>query len=272
MIIGIHQPTNIMSTTLSAPVIITEQQKKQFQDEGYFVLESCVPEEHLELMRANCQQGMDESDAEMDKQGVSRLGLNVRGKRYFNAFCYKKTPALGEFVFSPLMAEICKATIGDEANLYWDQYVVKGTDTANSFSWHQDSGYVNIDCPLYLTCWVTLDDVTIENGTVYLLPYSQVGIRSVVKHIHDPRSNDMVGYFGKDPGIPVIVPAGSIAVFSSYVFHRSGPNLTSKLRRIYLPQYSPVVIRDMKGNQTGQAAPFLRNGKIVSEETRRAAV
>jgi ectoine hydroxylase-related dioxygenase (phytanoyl-CoA dioxygenase family) len=260
-----------MSTTLAAAPVVTEQQKKQFQDEGYFILESCVPEEHLELMRANCQQGMDESDAEMDRQGVNRLGLNVRGKRYFNAFCYKKFPALGEFIFSPLMAEICRATIGGEANLFWDQYVVKGTDTANSFSWHQDSGYVHVDCPEYLTCWVTLDDVTIENGTVYLLPYSQVGIRSVVKHILDPKSNDMVGYFGKEPGIPAIVPAGSIACFSSYVFHRSGPNLTNKLRRVFLPQYSPVVIKDAKGNQQGQAVPFLRNGEIVLEEVRRAA-
>ena len=76
----------------------------------------------------------------------------------------------------------------------------------------------------------------------------------------------MVGYFGKNPGIPVILPAGSIAVFSSYVFHRSGPNLTNKLRRIYLPQYSPDIIRDLKGNQWAQAVPFLKNGENVWRE------
>jgi hypothetical protein len=76
----------------------------------------------------------------------------------------------------------------------------------------------------------------------------------------------MVGYFGKDPGVPVIVPAGSIAAFSSYIFHRSGPNLTDKLRRIYLPQYSPTVILDLQGKPWGQSVPFLKNGERCAQQ------
>jgi ectoine hydroxylase-related dioxygenase (phytanoyl-CoA dioxygenase family) len=260
IIVSITHPQP-MSTITAIPTI-TEQQKKQFKDEGYMILERCVPEEHLELLRSSCQGLIDEVDAEMDAKGVERLGINAKGKRYFIQG-YKKVPALGRFIFSDLMAEVCRATLGDEAYLFWDQYVVKSTDKDSSFSWHQDSGYVHHECPMYLTCWVPLDDVNLENGTVSLLPYSQVGIRSVVQHLKDPRTNDMVGYFGKDPGIPVIVPAGSVVAFSSYVFHRSGPNLTSNLRRVYLPQYSPVVIRDLQGKLWGQDVPFLKNGENV---------
>jgi len=260
-----------MHTTLTSPRI-SEAQKQHFQKEGYFILESCVPEEHLKILQDNCQAFIDAADAEMIAKGVDRIGLSARGKRYFNAYCYEKSAILGEFIFSDLMADICRATIGGEANLFWDQYVVKGPDKDSSFSWHQDSGYVHIKCPMYVTCWVTLDDVTLENGTVYLLPYSKVGIRSVVNHIPDPRTGDMVGYFGEDPGLSVVVPAGSIAVFSSYVFHRSGPNLTDKLRRVYLPQYAATVILDAEGKQKGQAVPFLRNGEIVPEQARSQAV
>ena len=252
-----------MSTIAPAKTIVTEEKKQQFRDDGYFVLERCVPEEHLQLMRDNCQEFIDEADAEMTAKGLDRMGLNAKGRRYFAPYCYQKKPVLGQFVFSELMAEICRATIGDEAFLFWDQYVVKGPDKDSSFSWHQDSGFVHLDCPMYLTCWVTLDDVTLENGTVYLLPYSQLGIRTVVKHIRDPKTNDLVGYFGKDPGVPVILPAGSIAVFSSYVFHRSGPNLTDKFRRVYLPQYSPTIIRNLEGKEWGQSVPFLQGGEIV---------
>jgi ectoine hydroxylase-related dioxygenase (phytanoyl-CoA dioxygenase family) len=226
-----------MTTTLAPSTVVTEQDKQLFKDEGYMILKKCVPDDLLQLLRDNCQENIDAIEADMAAKGVDRIRLNAKGKRYFSAFCYKKNPIMGRFIFSELMAEICRATIGDEAYLFWDQYVVKGTDKDSAFSWHQDSGYVHLECPMYLTCWVTLDDVTLENGTVFLLPYSQVGIRSVVKHIPDPRTNDLVGYFGKDPGLPVVVPAGSIAAFSSYVFHRSGPNLTDKLRRVYLPQY-----------------------------------
>ncbi len=255
-----------MSTITSETPVVTETQKQQFRDEGYFILERCVPQEHLELLRSNCQGFIDDADAEMTRKGVDRLGITTRGGRYFLNDCYKKKPEMGRFIFSDLMADICRATIGDEAYLFWDQYVVKGTDKESAFSWHQDSGFVHMDCPMYLTCWVTLDDVTLENGTVYLLPYSQLGIRTLVRHIRDPKTNDMVGYFGKDPGIPVVIPAGSIAVFSSYVFHRSGPNLTDRFRRIYLPQYAPTVIRNNDGKPWGQAVPFLKDGRIVWDE------
>jgi ectoine hydroxylase-related dioxygenase (phytanoyl-CoA dioxygenase family) len=255
-----------MNTLPPERPLITETQKQLFKDEGYLILENCLPPEHLEMLRDNCQGFVEAADAEMDAKGVARSGLNAKGKRYFVTNCYQKTPRLGRFVFSELMADICRATIGGNAYLFWNQYVVKGTDPDSSFSWHQDSGYVHLECPMYLTCWVTLDDVTIENGTVYLLPYSQVGIRSVVKHIHDPRTNDQVGYFGKDPGMPVIVPAGSVVAFSSYVFHRSGPNLTRKLRRIYLPQYAPEIIVDLQGKPWGESIPFLKEGENVWRE------
>ena len=54
---------------------------------------------------------------------------------------------------------------------------------------------------------------------------TRAGHEAKVKHVKDEATNDMVGYFGDDPGIPVIAPAGSIAVFSSTSFHRSGLNL-----------------------------------------------
>jgi ectoine hydroxylase-related dioxygenase (phytanoyl-CoA dioxygenase family) len=251
-----------MTTTENA--LITDEQKKLYQEEGYMILERCVPEEHLALLRDNCQERIDAIEADMVKQGVDRLGLNAKNRRYFAAFCYEQRPEMGRFIFSELMAEICRATIGDEAYLFWDQYVVKGTDKDSAFSWHQDSGFGGtFNAPEYVTCWVTLDDVTLENGTVFLLPYPEVGIRTLVKHVRDPRTNDMVGYFGRNPGIPAIVPAGSIVVFSSLVFHRSGSNLTDKLRRVFLPQYTPAKQLDDEGKQRGQCVPFLHQGEIV---------
>jgi ectoine hydroxylase-related dioxygenase (phytanoyl-CoA dioxygenase family) len=107
--------------------------------------------------------------------------------------------------------------------------------------------------------------VTDANGPVYLLPYSRSGIRSYIKHVKDPAVNDMVCYFGSDPGIPVRVAAGSIAVFSSVVFHRSGPNRTGQLRRAYISQYSSEVIMTKDGSRPwGAFDPFLSSGAIAT--------
>src|SRR5688500_283670 len=142
----------------------------------------------------------------MDAPGVDQLGLNQRGKRYFLANQHHQVPRVREFLFSELMADICRATLGPEAYLFWEQYVIKCADKGMKFSWHQDSGYVGPNHKPYLTCWIALDDVSEENGTVYLLPFSHSGIRTWVKHVQDPESNDLVGYFGKERGIPITVP------------------------------------------------------------------
>jgi ectoine hydroxylase-related dioxygenase (phytanoyl-CoA dioxygenase family) len=84
-------------------------------------------------------------------------------------------------------------------------------------------------------------------------------------HVAEEGTNDMVGYHGSDPGIPVIVPAGSIVVFSSRTFHRSGANRTDKMRRSYLAQYStePIITKD-NSKVWALAVPFVQNGELVA--------
>jgi hypothetical protein len=52
--------------------------------------------------------------------------------------------------------------------------------------------------------------------------------------VRDQESNDLVGYFGDDPGDPLIVPAGSIACFSTTLINRSSANTTDRMRRLDL--------------------------------------
>jgi hypothetical protein len=240
--------------------IIAAAQRRQFQDEGWFVLPGLVPPAHLAMLREVCMEFIAVHDAEMDAAGVTQQGINIRGNRYFIANRHQGT-RLTEFIYSDLMAEVCRATLGDNAYLFWEQFVVKGPEKGSKFSWHQDSAYVGTPHRSYLTCWVTLDDVTEANGTVYLLPYSRAGTREMVPHTKDPVSNDLQGYFGADPGLPVLAPAGSIACFSSTVLHRSGFNTTPNWRRVYLPQYSAEPLLRPDGKLAAFAEPFLINGE-----------
>jgi len=255
-----------MSAVIEPTIKITDAQKKQYQEEGYFILERVVPEDLLQLLRDEAKYAIDRVDAIMDEMKSDVFGINHRGKRYFSANVFHERPRLREFLFSDLMADICRATLGENAWLFWEQYVIKCADKGMRFSWHQDSGYVHPNHKAYLTCWITLDDVNEENGTVYLLPFSHTGIRTWVKHIKDPVTNDEVGYFGKERGIPIIAPAGSIAVFTSLNFHSSGSNMTEKMRRVYLAQYSGEIIhKDGTQELWGNAEPFLKDGVNVGK-------
>jgi ectoine hydroxylase-related dioxygenase (phytanoyl-CoA dioxygenase family) len=243
---------------------ITSEHARQFREDGFFVLKRTVPPGDLDTLRGECQRFIDERDREMDRLGVDKLDLDRRGSRYF-VHAYGKSPTLERFLSSDLMVQIAQAALGDTVYLFNEQYVVKAAEQGMPFSWHQDSGFIDYLHRPYLTCWIALDDMTEANGTVYLLPYSRAGTRDAIKHTRDEESNDLVGYFGYDPGDPVIVPAGSIVCFSSTLFHRSGANTTDRVRRVYVAQYSEEPILSEDGSRPLRLAePLLVEGKRVS--------
>jgi ectoine hydroxylase-related dioxygenase (phytanoyl-CoA dioxygenase family) len=242
---------------------------RQFAEDGYFILEDVIDAPTLAMLRGECAHFVAREDAKMDALGVDVLDITHRNKRYHASFCIRDRAVLGEFVFGAVMEEICRKLVGPDVYLFYDQFVVKGAEAGMKLAWHQDSGYVNaVDGDLahrpYITCWCPLDDVTEENGTVYILPQSESGIRSAVPHRYDPVSNDWVGYDGPLAGVPVRARAGSVAVFSSLTLHSSGANRTPRLRRVYLAQYSPAPV--LTADRTmlwGNALPFLKDGRSV---------
>jgi ectoine hydroxylase-related dioxygenase (phytanoyl-CoA dioxygenase family) len=238
--------------------------REQFQREGYFVIENAIAANQLEILRAEAQRFRAQMDAEMEAKGVTKLGITHKDNRYFIANRFRESALLREFLFCDVMAEICRATLGKTAFLFNEQFVLKAAERGMAFGWHQDSGYIGFPHRPYLSCWCALDDMTIENGTVELLSYEQAGTRDWVSHAQEKETGDMIGYRGDRQGTPALIKAGGMAVFSSTVFHRSGVNMTNRMRRVYLAQYSVEPITKPDGKTLwGNAVPFLKNGKKV---------
>lgn len=251
--------------------VVSDRQREQFREEGLCILERVIDPETVTMLREECSYFLGYLDAVMDEQGVTTIGITHRGSRYFIANRYRASRRMRSFLFGELMAEVTRRLLGGEVYLFNEQWVVKGPEQGMKFSWHQDSGYVrtrdpNAAHPPYLTCWCALDDVDESNGTAYVLPHSRGGTcNTIYPHRREEGSNDLIGYDGDDPGVPVVAPAGSIAAFSSYNLHRSGANTSPGVRRVYLPQYSSAPIRGSNGELWGMAVPFLRGGQVVYE-------
>lgn len=96
------------------------------------------------------------------------------------------------------MADVTRATLGNTAYLFNEQYVVKAAEKGIKFAWHQDSGYIGHYHKPYLSCWCALDDMTIENGTIFVLSYEEAGMKAddLFDHVVEAGTNDKVGYHG----------------------------------------------------------------------------
>ena len=277
---------------------IGEEAKKQYRDEGYFLLPNFASRAEIEAMRVACDHYAKEFDNSVPideaEDGAGEFGephvedtevasmvrrctadgriilaniLNQKKRRLFLQRRHKENAAIRNFVMSAKMAEICRATLGEDAYFFTEQFVVKYPGPGTDFGWHQDSGYVPASEPPTVTVWCAFDPVDEENGTIHVLPYSHAGTRERIEHVRQPASFDRVGYFGDDPGVPVVLPAGGAIVFSSTVFHRSGVNRSSALRRAFITEYSPLPMPIVEANRHMRSAdPLLSRGRYVAAQ------
>ncbi|KAI8328498.1 hypothetical protein BC941DRAFT_444800 [Chlamydoabsidia padenii] len=113
---------------------------------------------------------------------------------------------------------------GPDIYLLNEQYIIKPpkTKSISQFAWHRDSDYyqdATWENEVSVACWMALDDVNEENGTVLIGSLGKGKEAEQVKH-------------------SIRAPAGSIVFMSSRLAHKSTGNASSRFRRAFMPQYS----------------------------------
>ena len=219
--------------------MVTEAQKQQFVDRGFFIIEDLFDGEEMDSVEGIIDGCVEDANAGMKVSGGA--GISRPNEIVFTAFLAEKNNALREFVMGDKFVDVTTGIIGPDVRLYWNQAVYKFPETHKEFPWHQDNGYTPVDPEQYYTCWVALRDATVENGCVWLLPGSHKdGTRP-----HTDSDLGRVGYTGDNEGVAVAMKRGAMAVFSSLLLHRSGPNVTEdEVRKGYIVQFIPSHTRN----------------------------
>jgi phytanoyl-CoA hydroxylase len=96
-------------------------------------------------------------------------------------------------------------------------------------AWHQDEFFIPTRDRSLTAAWIALDDATVENGCLWVLPGShQPGIIYPDRDQDDERFDCSIEAFDfpytDDDAVPVEMPAGAAVIFNGYLLHRSLPN------------------------------------------------
>jgi len=215
--------------------LITEAQALAYREQGGFVLPEAFTADEIAALTAALdplEAAANEylSRAPDDQPGIARADQIV-----FRPHAVLASSAAREFAAHPVFVQLCRDLIGPRVRLYWDQLVYKRPGTAEEFPWHQDNGYTYVAPQQYLTCWVALTDATTANGCPWIAP--GLHKQGTLRHRWTELGFDCL--YGESPqSLPLPVPAGSIAVFSSLTPHRTGPNLSNEVRKAYILQYA----------------------------------
>ncbi len=137
-------------------------------------------------------------------------------------------------------ADLVLPILGPDVVFLREQMVTKAPRSQATVPWHQDSGYAPI-VGEFLTGFVALDDITVDNGCLWMAPGSQTG--GPVEHRASGYHREVVSPVA-EPGEPVPLARGGVALFSSLLHHRSGPNNTDNTRPAWMVQFGPARLLD----------------------------
>jgi ectoine hydroxylase-related dioxygenase (phytanoyl-CoA dioxygenase family) len=231
---------------------LSDAQAKQFNDEGYVVLEDVLDLDVIDELRAELDAYEAKTTAFLREQESGRLTIAEDGAITFTTHVVARNAVARAFSALPLFVDLCLDLIGPDVNLYWDQAVYKKPEKPRRFPWHQDNGYAYVEPQQYLTCWVPLTDATLENGC------PQVARRlhrlGTMQHLYvDPLGFECLD----DPDDVAVaeVRAGGVVVFSSLTPHLTGPNTTDAVRKAYILQYAPAGAEVLRGDPSSTEAP-----------------
>ncbi|MBO7746551.1 phytanoyl-CoA dioxygenase family protein [Paenibacillus sp. MWE-103] len=236
--------------------MLTAEQSKQYREQGYVVLEDVFGAEEMDRIRGIID-AYDQEGEEALKRGSKGFN-NIPNQINFTCNLTRRDKELESFIGDRRFVDLTTGVLGPDIRLYWDQSVYKRPEAKRDFPWHQDNGYVPTDPVEYMTCWLALDDATVENGCIWIQPGSHH--RGYIEHVRTDTGWQC--YFGEDPGMPVPLRKGSMAVFSSLLLHRSTPNQSDGTRKAYVIQYS------VDGARNPVTGAVFDNGPLIAKDGR----
>ncbi len=254
--------------------LLEPEQVKQFDTDGYFVIDDLVEPDLLASVRQEVDHFDREADAFLRTQQEGRVSISETGAITFSEHLVTKSSLLRALSVHPVIIDLCADLIGPDVNLYWDQGVYKQPEKPRRFPWHQDNGYTFIEPQQYLTVWLALTDATVDNGCPWVVP----GLHRHGTLLH--RYVDPLGWeclSEPEGAVAAPVRAGGAVVFSSLTPHLTGPNTTDEARKAYILQYAPMGAEIFRGDPAAgppsrrepasapdRQYPVLRDGRPVS--------
>jgi ectoine hydroxylase-related dioxygenase (phytanoyl-CoA dioxygenase family) len=231
---------------------LTTEQRAQFARDGYVVVPEVASPDELAAVTAELDELEAKTERWLRKQEGERVDIAEADAITFTAWCVTRSPAARAFTKNPTLLGLCNELLGPDVNLYWDQAVYKKPEKPRPFPWHQDTGYTFTNPQHYLTCWVSLNGATVDNGCPWVLP----GAFRNGTYLH--RWVEPIGWQcldDVDGAVPAEVPAGGAVVFSSLTPHQTGPNLTGEPRKAYIVQYGLAGMERVLGDWQSGAEP-----------------
>lgn len=241
-------PSTRVYTPLPDPSTFDEAAVARFQREGFIAIENVFSAAELQtskqalsdLVAGQCLECKPEFERGSNVEGLS-ADERERLVRKLMWFC-KHEPRLEQMAAHPALLKIVKAILRSDVTMIQDMALLKPPHVGSEKPWHQDAAYFSMEpVEMILGTWSALDDATIENGCMHVIPGSHLS--GPKPHYHDRDCQLPDDLVQVDQAVAVPLKPGGVLFFSGLLHHGTPPNRSPARRRALQFHYASVSCR-----------------------------
>lgn len=183
---------------------IAERAARDFQQNGYAVIENCLSQSDIANMKSECLTLIDES-AKENKTNIFGNDFNVKNKYFLDSanrigYFYEKfainletgefllprersmakighalhclNPTFKKYTTSDTIIKLFRKIGFDEPNVVQSMIIFKNPKVGGAYTPHQDASFLCSEPIRLAGMWYAMDDATVENGCLEFIPGS----------------------------------------------------------------------------------------------------
>jgi hypothetical protein len=239
-------------------MMLSEQAWRQFEQEGYLRLGKVASDAELGALQERMDaimlgqvryEGMFfQLDSETGIYGDVPSGGAWTGPtlNYRKIEMLERDPLFLRYTQYPLFREITRRVYGENVSLYRAMFMNKPSHRGTVLPYHQDAGgQWGLDRNPQITIWTALDEATVANGCMQVIPGSHKhGLFSEQGHTITPEQEAQ--YARDEDSVYLEAKAGEAILLDNLLLHRSGVNTIDCPRRAFSVCYMDGATRSVR--------------------------
>lgn len=203
----------------------------QYKQEGYAVFQEVVPPDEL---------------AEMASY-IDRYVAGYEGRKRPEHLDkpHVEDPKFLDFCANRHLLDLVEPIIGPNVVLFSSHVICKAKSDGYAVPWHQDGIYWPLEPMNVVTCWLAIDEATVENGCMRVIPGTHK--LGPVEHVDDEHPETKVLHrgipessFDASQAVDIELKPGGCSLHAPYLIHGSAPNTSDKRRCGFTIRYMPA--------------------------------
>jgi ectoine hydroxylase-related dioxygenase (phytanoyl-CoA dioxygenase family) len=214
--------------------MVTAEQVKQYRQEGFTIVDRLLDGPQLAAMT-------DYINAYVEEQSRTRRPEHLDKPHVGD-------PKFLEFCSQPRLLDAVEQFIGPNIVLFSSHIICKAKGDGLAVPWHQDAVYWPLEPMEVITLWLAIDDSTVENGCMRVIPRTHT--LGPIEHVDDEHPETKVLHsrlphevVDESKAVNCVLKKGGASFHAPYIIHGSTPNVSPHRRCGYTMRFMPTETR-----------------------------